>query len=197
MLKEGDFFQKGGEQIIAINNEIEKLEQVFEIMLPHVAKKAVAYTHDAGYPCTWVMGCRSAPAMMSSEMWDRWVWPYFKYVVGEVLNAGQIALLHLDSNWTRELKRFKEFPQGKCILALDGETDIHAARKILDGHMCIQGDVPASMFAFDQPEDITRYAKKLINELGPTGYILHSGCDIPTNAKLENVQAMVRASIDP
>jgi uroporphyrinogen-III decarboxylase len=40
------------------------------------------------------------------------------------------------------------------------------------------------------------YARNLIAELGPTGYILQSGCDIPTNAKLENVQAMVQAALD-
>ena len=32
-------------------------------------------------------------------------------------------------------------------------------------------------------------------ELGPQGFILQSGCDIPANAKLENVQAMVAAAV--
>jgi hypothetical protein len=174
----------------------DKLEKVFESILPHVAKNAIAYTRKWDFPCSWVVGCRSAPSMLSPAMFDRWVWPYFKHVVQEVTDAGQIALLHLDSNWTRELERFKELPQGKCILSLDGETDMREAKKILDGHMCIQGDVPAQMLAFGQPEDITQYAKNLINDIGSNGYILHSGCDIPTNAKLENVQAMVNAAID-
>jgi uroporphyrinogen-III decarboxylase len=30
--------------------------------------------------------------------------------------------------------------------------------------------------------------------LGPEGFILQSGCDIPNNARLENVQAMVAAA---
>ncbi len=174
----------------------DKVEKVFESMLPHMAENAIAYTRKSGYLCTWILGCRSAPSMMSPKMWDRWVWPYFKHLTNEVIDAGQIALLHLDSNWTRELERFKELPQGKCIMSLDGETDIRAARKILDGHMCIMGDVPASMLAFGQPKEVFNYAKKLIDDLGPSGYILHSGCDIPTNAMLENVQAMVRAAIE-
>jgi len=36
----------------------------------------------------------------------------------------------------------------------------------------------------------------LIRELGPEGFILHSGCDIPANAKLENVKAMVAAALE-
>jgi uroporphyrinogen-III decarboxylase len=31
----------------------------------------------------------------------------------------------------------------------------------------------------------------LINEIGPAGFILSSGCDIPPNAKPENVKAMI------
>jgi uroporphyrinogen-III decarboxylase len=58
------------------------------------------------------------------------------------------------------------------------------------------GDVSASMLYLEEPEDVYDYSAKLIRQLGPEGFILHSGCDIPANAKLENVQAMVAAAID-
>ena len=128
-------------------------------------------------------------------MWNRFVWPYFRKLVYEVVDAGLIALLHLDSDWTRELERFRELPRGNCIMALDGETDIFQAKKILDNHMCIMGDVPASMLFLNNPDDVYQYCSRLIRELGPQGFILQSGCDIPANAKLENVQAMVAAAV--
>jgi uroporphyrinogen-III decarboxylase len=102
-------------------------------------------------------------------------------------------LLHLDSDWTRELEHFRELPKGKCIMALDGETDIFKAKEVLGDHLCLMGDVPASMLFLEEPDDVHRYCSRLIRELGPEGFILQSGCDIPTNAKLENVQAMVAA----
>ena len=37
---------------------------------------------------------------------------------------------------------FASPPKARCLLALDGKTDIFRAKKILDGHMCILGDVP-------------------------------------------------------
>ena len=43
--------------------------------------------------------------------------------------------------------------------------------------------------------NIYNYCSRLIRELGPAGFILQSGCDIPANAKLENVQAMVAAAV--
>jgi uroporphyrinogen-III decarboxylase len=50
------------------------------------------------------------------------------------------------------------------------------------------------MLYLEEPEDVYDYSAKLIRELGPEGFILHSGCDIPANAKLENVRAMVAAA---
>ena len=81
-------------------------------------------------------------------------------------------------------------------MALDGESDIFKAKEILGDHMCIMGDVPASMLYLDTPDIVYDYCSKLIRKLGPTGFILQSGCDIPANAKLENVKAMVLAALD-
>jgi uroporphyrinogen-III decarboxylase len=115
-------------------------------------------------------------------------------LVNEVVESGLIAILHLDSDWTRELERFKELPRAKCIMALDGETDIFKASAILKGHMCLMGDVSAARLYLETPESVHAYCTRLIREVGPEGFILQSGCDIPTNAKLENVQAMVEAA---
>jgi uroporphyrinogen-III decarboxylase len=164
-------------------------------ILPHLANKAVQRAKNLGYPLVWIGGWRSAPYLLSPAMWNRFVWPYLCELVNEVVEAGLIALLHLDSDWTRELERFKELPRGKCVMALDGETDIFKAKEILGDHMCIMGDVPASMLFLKSPDDIYRYCSRLIRELGPRGFILQSGCDIPANAKLENVQAMVAAAV--
>ncbi len=173
----------------------DKVAAVMDIILPHLANKAVRRAKKLGFPLVWIGGWRSAPCLLSPEMWNRFVWPYLRQLVYEVTDAGLIALLHLDSDWTRELERFRELPRGKCLMALDGDTDIFKAKKALGGHMCLMGDVPASMLFYQSPDDVYNYCSKLIRELGPAGFILQSGCDIPTNAKLENVQAMVAAAI--
>ncbi len=173
----------------------EKVEAVMDTILPHLADAAIRRATKKEYPLVWVGGWRAAPCLLSPAMWQRFVWPYFRKLVTEVVDAGLIALLHLDSDWTRELEIFKELPRGKCIMALDGETDIFKAKEILGDHMCIMGDVPASKLFLDNPDDVHAYCTRLIKQLGPQGYILQSGCDIPANAKLENVQAMVAAAI--
>ncbi len=173
----------------------DKVTAAMDMILPHLANKAVRRAKKLGFPVVWIGGWRSAPGLLSPAMWNRFVWPYIRELVYEVTDADLIALLHLDSDWTRELGRFREFPRGKCLMALDGDTDIFRAKDVLGDHMCLMGDVPASMLFHKSSDDVYKYCSRLIRELGPAGFILQSGCDIPTNAKLENVQAMVTAAI--
>jgi len=172
----------------------DKVEEVMDAIVPYLASAACRRAVTLGYPAVWVGGWRAAPSMLSPAMWDRFVWPYFKRLVTEVVGAGLIALLHLDSNWDRELIRFRELPGKRCILATDGETDLFKAKEILGDHMCLMGDVPAIMQCLGSRDEVYDYSIRLIKELGPEGFILQSGCDIAPNAKLENIRAMVSAA---
>ena len=172
----------------------DKVQAAMDVMVPGMVEPVCRHAMTQGYPCVWVGGWRGNPAMISPELWNRFFWHYFRNFVIEVTTHGLIPILHLDSNWNRELSRFRELPKGKVIMALDGFTDIFKAKKILGDHLCLMGDVPATMLCFKDPDAVYQYSTKLISELGPKGFILQSGCDIPENAKLENVQAMVAAA---
>lgn len=172
----------------------DQLEWVMEEMVPHLAPPMIESARNSDLPVVWVGGWRAAPAMLSPEMFNRFAWPPLRRIVNEIVDAGLIALLHLDSNWTRELERFREFPRGRCILAFDGFTDISKAKEVIGDHLCIMGDVPATKLAFGEPEEVYDYCRRLVKMLGPEGFILQSGCDIPNNARLENVRAMVAAA---
>jgi len=174
----------------------DKVLAVMDTIVPGLAEKPIKKALDRDYPAVWVGGWRAAPEMISPGMWERFAWPYMKGLINQVLDSGLIPLLHLDSNWERELERFREFPEGRLIMALDGETDMFKARKILGNRVCLMGDVPASLLAFGDPAAVDDYCRKLIRNIGPEGFILQSGCDIPANARLENVQAMVRAALN-
>ena len=172
----------------------DRIQEVMDAMMPHLVSHICKRAKIEGFPAVWIGGWRSASNMISPALWERFVWPYFEKAVDDVVNSGLIALLHLDSDWTRDLGFFRSLPKAKCILATDGQTDLFKAKEILNGHMCLMGDVPATMLAFGTPDEVYEYSIKLIKELGPEGFILHSGCDIPMDAKLPNVRAMVAAA---
>jgi len=145
----------------------------------------------------WVGGWRAAPQMMSHDTWMEFVWPYLKRFIDVTLEMDVVPVLHFDSCWESELETLKTLPAKKCVLMLDGTTDMRKAREILDDRMCLLGDVPSSLLAFGTPEKVYEYCTKLINDVGPkTGLMLSSGCDCPLNAKDENVDAMIQAALD-
>ena len=175
----------------------DKVEAVMDHIVPYLSGPACHMAKAEGYPGVWVGGWRTASSMLSPKLWDRFFWPYFRRLVYEVVDEGLIAILHLDQDWTRDLARFRELPRGRCILSFDGATDIFKAKEILGDHLCIMGDVPAAKLSHGTPEEVYEYSGRLIREIGPEGFILHSGCDIPANARLENVKAMVSAATGP
>ena len=74
---------------------------------------------------------------------------------------------------------------------LDGATDIQAAYDILCGHHSIRGDIPATMLAFGTADEVSEYCEKLVT-MGMKGdFMLSSGCEVPTNAKTENLKAFI------
>jgi uroporphyrinogen-III decarboxylase len=172
----------------------DKVEAALEAAMAvnrETARQTVRARGPIGY---WVGGWRTAPEFLSPRLWDRFVWPYLKELVEIVVEEGGTPVLHFDANWDREIERLRQLPAARCVLALDGKTDIFRAKKILAGHMCLLGDVPPALLTLGSPEEVRAYSRRLIGEVGPDGFILAMGCAIPPDAKLENVRAMVQAT---
>ncbi|MDR3573231.1 MAG: uroporphyrinogen decarboxylase family protein [Anaerolineaceae bacterium] len=137
------------------------------------------------------IGATRAP-FLSPPNFQRFFWKSLKRIVNEYLEAGITPMLHFDSNWDKYLECFLELPKGQVLLEIDSTTNIFKAKEILKGHMCIMGDVPASLLKLGTPEQVTDYVKKLIDVVGEdSGFILSTGCDCPIDAKPENVKAMI------
>ncbi len=96
-------------------------------------------------------------------------------------------MVHADGDWERMLPYFRELPKGCVILELDGATDMVKAKEVLNGYQCIAGDMPATILAFEDAEATQKYCDKLIDLAMDGGMIIRSGCEIPLNAKEENV----------
>jgi uroporphyrinogen-III decarboxylase len=100
-------------------------------------------------------------------------------------------VLHFDQDWTRDLGRLRELPARRCVLNLDGMTDIRRAKALLGDHMALMGDVPAALLSAGTPDEVERYVRDLARDCGPTGLLLCAGCDTPLDALPENVEAFV------
>ncbi len=138
-----------------------------------------------------IFAMRSSSAFLSPDAFDEYAWPALKRMIETFHAAGIMVVLHADSNWVPMLDRLIQLPKKSVHVELDEENDIFAAYEILRGWHSIRGNVPAGLFAFGTPDDICSYCEPLV-EMGMSGgFILGSSCDIPLNAKPENVKAMI------
>ena len=172
----------------------DKVEEALDSILPFYIELAKNATKASGVPCCWVGGWRTASAMLAPQLWDRFVWPHFKKAAEELIKEGITPVFHWDQDWTRDLERILELPAKKCILNLDGMTDIRKAKDILDDHTALMGDLPSSILSSGTTDEVRNYIRDLINDVGHKGLILAPGCDGPLNSKPENMEAFVEAS---
>jgi hypothetical protein len=137
---------------------------------------------------------RSDARVISPDIFKEFSFPALKYMVENFHKNGIQTVLHADSNWLPMLPSFLELPKGSVHFELDGETDIFKAYDIIGGWHSMRGDVGANMLVFGTPDDVSQYCDKLITTIGMKGgFMLGSGCEVPLNAKPENVKAMIDA----
>jgi uroporphyrinogen-III decarboxylase len=164
-------------------------------MLPDIVAGMVDSAQACALPCLWIGGWRSGSGMLSESTWMEFVLPDLKVMAGALVDAGFTPILHFDHDWTRDLVHLRELPARKCILQLDGMTDIRRAKEVLGDHMCLMGDVPPTLLATGTPEDVRIYVRDLIRDVGDRGFLLAAGCDAPVNAKPENMEALCAAGL--
>jgi uroporphyrinogen-III decarboxylase len=174
----------------------DKVKAALDAMQPGLIQVGVEGARRSGVPAVWVGGWRAASAMLSPRMWNEFVFPYYLEMVTRLAENDIVSVLHFDHDWTRDLPRLRELPARRCILNLDGWTDIRRAKEILGDHMAIMGDVPAPLLSTGTPDDVYAYVRDLARDVGPTGLILCPGCDAPIDAKPENMQAFAAASLE-
>ena len=137
---------------------------------------------------------RTSNDFISPGQFVELAYPSLKLVAEELAKHRIIFAMHLDGNWDLNLETMLDLPENTCF-QFDGSTDIFRARKILGDRYTIMGDVPADMLTVGSPTEVEDYSIKLIREVGAQGrFILSSGCEVPANARPENVKAMIDAA---
>ena len=170
----------------------DKVEAVMDALVDDLITDTIEAARLTGIPGVMLVLERGGCFYYPLKIFERFEFPYMKKMVEAFAAEGLITVMHFDQDWTLNLPYLKELPEKICIAELDSTTDIFKAKEILKGHMCIAGDVPASLSAIGTPEDMEAYCKKLIDVVGDGGgFILSSGCTIPANAKFENFKTMI------
>ena len=134
---------------------------------------------------------RTSNDFISPKQFELYAYPGVKYIADYLDSHGMIFGMHCDGNWDLNLEIMTDLPEN-TYFQFDSTTDIFRAREVLGDRFNIMGDVSADMLALAGPAEVEEYCLKLIREVGKKGrFILSSGCEVPSNAKPENVKIMI------
>jgi len=178
--------------MIDLHRYPERVKAAMEAMVPDFIQNTIEHVEASGIP--WVVFSleRGSGAYFNLKIYEEMFFPQLKKLVDAFTARGFINVLHFDTDWTLNFPYLRDLPARACICELDSTSDIFKAKEILGGHMCIMGDVPPSLLSLGTVEEVIEYCEKLIDVVGRDGgFILSSGCEVPPDAKFENVKAMV------
>ena len=137
---------------------------------------------------------KGADGWMSEKQFDTFYWPPLKKVIDACVDEGILVTLFAEGAFNTRLDRVNEFPKGAVHWIFD-RTDMATAKRVLGGNCCISGNVPSSILAAGTPGEVKEYCRKLIGICAPGGgYILTPGTADLTEARPENVRAMMEAA---
>lgn len=177
---------------IDLYRQPDMIQAVMDAMVDDLIQNVLDDTAATGLKYVFFPLERGSGFFYPLRIFERFGFPYIKKMVDVFAGAGLISILHFDTDWTLNLPYLKDLPRGKCICELDSRTDIFKAKEILKGHMCIMGDVPATLLSLGTVEEVVDYCNKLHEVVGRDGgFILSTGCECPIDAKFENVKAML------
>ncbi len=173
----------------------EKVVAAAEAAYETLVRRGISACKSTGVKCAWVGGWRTGASFISPRQYKKFVEPWLKRMVDDLISEDIIPLLHFDADWNPLLPYLRELPAKKCIFAPDQATDLFKAKEVLGDHMCLMGNVSPQVLALGTVDQTVEECKRLIDVVGKGGgFILSSGCELPYNTKPENLAAMIETA---
>jgi hypothetical protein len=168
----------------------DKLLEACEMLLKKELARPLPPPNEYGHLRLFMTNTRGSDDFMSTKQFDTFYWPTFKKLVQTLIQRGATLCIFFEGNFTSRLEYLLEFPKGKICARFD-TTDIFKAKEILKDHVCIEGNVPASLLQIGSAEDVKSYCKKLIDVVGKGGGYILGPRSSTDEVKPENLKAMI------
>lgn len=185
----GDSLRGTREILMDMYDHPDELLRLIDVVTEFAIKDTIAGCKNKAVPYVWYWLHKGVDTFMSDEQFKKFYWPSLRRYITEVAEAGLTPVVYVEGAYNSRLEYLKEVPAGKVIYNFE-YTDMAAAKKVLGGHSCIMGNVPAVTLTYGKKDEIVDYCKWLIDTCAPGGgYIMDSGTMID-DANAENIDAM-------
>jgi len=172
--------------------EPDKLLEALDRLVPIAIEMAVRNANANDNPIVFIPLHKGADGFMSNRDFEKFYWPTLKAVILGLIEAGTVPYCFVEGGYNQRLDIITDpdIPAARTVWMFD-HTDMKEAKKKLGGWACFGGNVPGSLLKAGQPEDVTDYVKRLIDDVaGDGGYIMANGAVLDDTTP-ENLHAMI------
>ncbi len=129
--------------------------------------------------------------LLSRKQFQEFALPYFRSILSDINKA---LIYHICGNTDHLVHDMGN--SGAYGLSLDSMVDLKKIADIIPQEVKIIGNLdPVKVFLQASPQEVNQETLKLLHKMKDVpNFILSSGCDIPNNTPLENIDAFMRVA---
>lgn len=134
-------------------------------------------------------------SLISPKQYSEFAHPYLKEVIADFHHYSEEVSLHICGNTTKILPKIAE--TGADYFSLDQVVDIAVAKELIGDKIGLMGNINPTQVLMQGSPDMIYNEVDLAYKKGhdcPKGFIIRSGCGVPYDTPVENVQAYIEAA---
>ena len=138
--------------------------------------------------------------LVSPKVFEKFALPYMLKVHEGLRKRGiENFSIHLCGNQNKNLEFYKELKLKKgSFISSDEKNPLEKVADILGHDNIIAGNVPSALLIGESPKKVYESCVDIIKKMkhNEGGFVLMPSCDLPINAKLDNLKMMHKACVD-
>lgn len=134
----------------------------------------------------------SSSTVISPKQFKEFSYPYLKQLIDYIHSRGKTVTLHIcgktDKIWDLMVEA------GADCLSIDNDANLLEAKEKIGHKARLMGNVkPSEVMLQGTPREVRKAVIECVQQAydNPKGYIVASGCSLPTETPLENIKAML------
>lgn len=167
---------------------VEVFDKMFELSYPDFIKNAT--TADTGGHFADLEIVMIAHSALSIKQFERFYYPYLKRCMDDMVAAGRNIFVFSEAYINRFAEYFQDIPKGH-LMVFPEQDNFSEVRKLLP-NACLAGGMPNELLGMGTPEDCVEYAKRLLDEMGNTGFVISQNKmgSFRRDGKRDNIKAV-------
>jgi uroporphyrinogen decarboxylase len=134
----------------------------------------------------------SSCTVISPKQFKEFSFPYLKRLIDYIHSRGKPVTLHICGKTAKIWEAMAD--AGADCLSIDNDADLLEAKKLVGHRVRLMGNIrPSEVMLGGSPDDVREAVRECVRKAydNPKGYIVASGCSLPTETPFSNIHAML------